>query len=519
MRTRMIERVKQLRSGERGWVLVIAMAVMAIMLVVGIGVLKLVDTQANVGGAERIRESSFDAAEGLLYSESAVLQKAWPRTPVQAYIPTCDQTNYATNTDQCPDAAKLFGSGQIFNNQDDNKPGLTWRIQVRDDVGASQANPNPIYVAGTAAGQVDSTLNGCTDANGNNAICTYDANGDKKLWVRAEAFVNGKTRMLVALLQLESFRLPFAKNAVVGGSLTVSNQGNKTVVDTTGSQVVVRCSPSPNTTLAAAAAQNATSITVASNTGFANDQTISIDTGTSYETINTAKNNAVSGTTINLASGLALAHSSGVQVSLAPQGSNSCENWLPNKSQVSPGSNYSSQTSYPPGLSPGQLAAIEASADCVYSGTGTSTAPVGACGSTTAACPPQTNAGWTGKIVIKGPAQCTMNPPNNTDINSETNPGFVVVENGTLDIEANSNYYGVIYMANQQNATNDPSNPVVKINGTGSVIGGVAVDGNGAVVLGQNLAVRFDANAFISFSAAGAAGLVQNTWRELGPGQ
>jgi hypothetical protein len=51
------------------------------------------------------------------------------------------------------------------------------------------------------------------------------------------------------------------------------------------------------------------------------------------------------------------------------------------------------------------------------------------------------------------------------------------------------------------------------------VFGGIAVDGRGAVQLGQNLAVKFDANAFTSFSAAGAAGLVQNTWRELGPTQ
>jgi len=230
----------------------------------------------------------------------------------------------------------------------------------------------------------------------------------------------------------------------------------------------------------------------------------------------------VNGNVISLATPLHFPHAANVQVSLAPGAAgNTCENWDPSKqnAQVSPPAGYASQTAYPPALSPGQLAAVEASADCVYSGTGSTTAPAGSCGSTTAACPPQTNAGWTGKIVIKGPAACTMNPPGNTAINAPSAPGYVVVENGTLDVESNSTYYGVIYMGNQQNAANDPSNPVLTIGGTGTVIGGVAVDGSGAVKLGQNLAVKFDANAFTSFSAAGAAGLVQNTWRELGPGQ
>jgi Tfp pilus assembly protein PilX len=513
----MIERLNLRSEGERGWVLVTAMAVMAIMLVIGLGTLKLVDAQSKEGGRERTRESSLNTAEGLLYAQSAVLQKLWPSSPATAYLPTCDQSNFGANSGQCPNASELIGSGQVFNNVDELVNGLTWKLQVRDDVGASQANPNPIYDRTT----VDATTNGCVSSSGAAAVCTYDANGDKKLWVRAEAFVNGKTRRLVALLQLENFKIPFAKNAVVGGSLTVSNAGNKTIVDTTGSQVVVRCSPSPNTTTTGAVAKNATSIPVSTTTGFTTGQSIAIDTGGTYEVVKTvASGTLISGSSVNIQSpGFTVAHVSGVQVSLAPP--NSCEGWDPNKAkaQVSPAPSYSSQSTYPPALTPGQLAALEASATCVYSGTGATYAPAGTCGSTTAACPPDTNAGWTGKIVIKGPAACAMNPSGNSDINSASTPGYIVIENGTFNIQANSNYYGVVYMGNLQGAGNDPSNPVITVGGNGTVFGGIAVDGNGAVQLGQNLAVKFDANAFTAFSAAGAAGLVQNTWRELGPTQ
>jgi len=85
-----------------------------IMLVVGIGTLKVVDFQSGQGAVERARESSFNTTEGLLYAESAVLQKAWPKTPTQAYVSSCNNANFTSNTGQCPNASELIGTTPDF---------------------------------------------------------------------------------------------------------------------------------------------------------------------------------------------------------------------------------------------------------------------------------------------------------------------------------------------------------------------------------------------------------------------
>ena len=62
------------------------------------------------------------------------------------------------------------------------------------------------------------------------------------LWVQARAVVRGRPRNLVALLKREQFAEAFgASNAVTAGSFETTNSGNKTIIDATGSQVVVRC--------------------------------------------------------------------------------------------------------------------------------------------------------------------------------------------------------------------------------------------------------------------------------------
>jgi Tfp pilus assembly protein PilX len=516
--------MKRARS-EEGWVLVVAVSVMSIMLVTGLATLKIVDTQSQASSGERIRESSFNLAEGLLYSEANILQRNWPRKAPCTPLATgcgydvagsgtaayqCTDVNAGSNLTQCPNPLELIGAGKVFSNTDDTR-NATWTVQVRDNSGSSAV----VY----DRAQVDApSTAACAAATNVATRCSWDKNADRRVWVRVDTRVNGKTRMLVALLQLDQFAIPFPHNAVVAGSVSVSNSGNKTVVNTTGSQVVVRCTPSPfATTTGPIPVTGGTSLLVPVNTtsGIERKMLMVLDTGASAETVQVSNAWVVGTSPVLLTAAVKKPHAVNSPFVIAPgpqpngvTGSNTCQNWDPTKQnpQVSPQYNYTANSAYPSGLTAAQLPGIELGADTVYDGS----------------CPSDANGGaaWKGRIYILNPpgGGCIMNPTNaggNSDINTLTDPGWIIVENGTFQIQGNTNYYGVVYCANKQLSTG----VVLTIASTAQVIGGVAVDGMGQVSLGQNLAVTFYDNAFNSFSASGAAGLVQNSWRELAVGQ
>lgn len=117
----------------------------------------------------------------------------------------------------------------------------------------------------------------------------------------------------------------------------------------------------------------------------------------------------------------------------------------------------------------------------------------------------------TGKVVYIVNGGCVYRA--NYNFNSASSPGVVVVENGSLEINGTSTYYGVIYMVNRTNL----SNPAVfTTQGAASVQGSVAIDGVGGMDAGSSaMNVSYDPNAFRALQGAGQSGIVQNSWREL----
>lgn len=554
----MKSRLSQLRSRrEDGWVIVIAVVVMTLMLGLGLAVAKLVDNQAKLSGTERVRESSFNMAEGLLTAEAKLLQRSWPSKPMCAgnstgcALPTaavnaaganaCTNLNAATYPNQCPNPTEVRDA---FRNVDTNAS-FSWSIQVRDDRFCAGL-PNPIYFRGTAAancnagnpGGVDVTDTGCVNDSNAAFLCNYDANSgtpNRRLWVRIDATVNGKTRSLVALLQLEKLGIPFPANAVTAGSVNFSNAGNKVIVDTTGGNIVARCTSPGATTMVGNLLNNNLSFLIDSTN--VNNYTVGakyvLGSGTTAETVTIASriiDPLGSGKVrITLTAAATQPHVAGERFLLAPgQNGNTCEQWI-HGVQVTPQFNYVENPNYSNGLSAAQLSLIEEGGATVY--------PAGT-------CPPTSTAGWTGQIVILQAPQgsgnntgCTMSASGNTAFNSASAPGFVIVVDQAggagagpaLTIPNNTTYYGVVYVVNQQGAgPNDPA--PLSIGSNAQICGGVAVDGAGQVFIGQanqgnsaifcnghqtGASIIFDPNAFNAFSAAGAAGLVQNTWREL----
>jgi Tfp pilus assembly protein PilX len=109
----------------------------------------------------------------------------------------------------------------------------------------------------------------------------------------------------------------------------------------------------------------------------------------------------------------------------------------------------------------------------------------------------------------------------NGTANTETNPGFLVLANGTLELSGNSTYYGVIYAANLQKS----SEAVVKLQGGTLVVGGIIVDGAGGIEFGSSgnggnpANLTFDSLAIHNLTISAGAASTRNSFRILPTGQ
>jgi Tfp pilus assembly protein PilX len=223
---------------EDGWAVVTALSVMMLMFGIGVAAYAYVDNQTRQSRVEREEESSFNLTEAAMQQQGFVLSNAWPGNAAGAFTTDCVQTT-AAGTPGCPDPANLANTSGTGNfSLPDFKSGTTWQTEIRD---------NPVVGGSSEFWDPSVRTASCQGTGG--SPCRWDANGDKKMWVRASATVRGRTRTIVALLKREELTEPFPRTAVTAGSMDVTNNGNKTVVDASGSQVVLRCTssdPLPN---------------------------------------------------------------------------------------------------------------------------------------------------------------------------------------------------------------------------------------------------------------------------------
>jgi len=125
-----------------------------------------------------------------------------------------------------------------------------------------------------------------------------------------------------------------------------------------------------------------------------------------------------------------------------------------------------------------------------------------------ATCP----ASWpTGVVVWIESGNCSYS--SNTTINSQAQPGLLLVNNGTLTLGGTGDYWGVIYCVNAQGS----NGVVLSLNGSGTLHGGVFADGQGIVSAGgtSNNNIKYEDSALSAVKGYGSAGLIQNTWREI----
>ncbi len=158
---------------EAGWTLVIAMMLMGIMASMALATFAVVDRQQEESGNTRKRETAYNIAEGILNAQIYALSTDWAGKGKAAnpYQP-CTQ---ASSGARCPTSATISG---LFASPD-TASGMSWRTEVHDN-----NDPNPSFYSEATT----------------RAAPGYDANGDNKLWVRAQATARGKTRTLIALV-------------------------------------------------------------------------------------------------------------------------------------------------------------------------------------------------------------------------------------------------------------------------------------------------------------------------------
>ena len=109
----------------------------------------------------------------------------------------------------------------------------------------------------------------------------------------------------------------------------------------------------------------------------------------------------------------------------------------------------------------------------------------------------------------------------NAVFNTQTKPGFVIILNAdsSLQIAKNSIYWGILYHRNQPTAGLPGGSNGTLINlgpGCAQVLGGVIIDGPGRLVAGScGDQITFVDSAYDNIKTIGAAGIIQNTWREI----
>lgn len=217
------------RRDEDGWALVIALILMLIMAGVAMATMAYVDNEQHQSAVGRERETSFNYAEATLNAQihALALPGKWPgvggaTNSAVAYPTSCTQ---ASTDSRCPTAATLAG---LFASPDTSR-GAKWTTMVRDNSGPAGAQTfwNDSMIAGSP---------------------TYDANRDGKVWVRAQAVVQGHKRTMVALVRAEQQPEDIPHAALIAGRLSISNMGQKPIIDATGTSaaagaIQLRCTP------------------------------------------------------------------------------------------------------------------------------------------------------------------------------------------------------------------------------------------------------------------------------------
>lgn len=378
---------------QEGSALIAAVMLMVMMMGVALAAYALVDTEQTMSATERRREVAFNLSEQVLNAQVYKLSRHWPAAGrLDNPYPDCGA---GVVDSRCPDGAAIV---QRFGGPD-LAAGATWTTAVRDN-----NSPNLNYYDDAV------TL----------AQPHYDANGDDRVWVRAQAAVPGTRRTIVALVRVNRQVEEMPRGVLLAGRFGTTNSGLKVIVETAGAALNVRC------------------------------------------------------------------------LTRTPE----CLDYSAQKGQVSPDS---TRPGYTGGnaMSDEQIARLRERA--IAEGTYHESCP----------------ASPSGALVFVESGDCFYNNSASPCCNTVADPGVLIINRGTLSLDGNIVFHGMVYMPNR----NGSSGWVISLNGTAMIRGAAVVDGPGGLLAGSSgLNLSYDPNVFNRVLSYPSAGVVQNTWREIAAG-
>jgi Tfp pilus assembly protein PilX len=219
--------LEKLPGDESGSALVAAILILLITLGLGMAILSQADVQTRQTGVQASGEATYNAAEGALEAEAHLLQRSWPTAPTSA----CNQSSAPSTF--CPGTALTNSLSTTYTGNLYTNP--QWTVRIVDDSGGASADYYDDQTVSTAP--------------------SYDANGNGRLWLRAETVIRGQKRIVVSQMARQTTIVQLPRNTITAGGAFTSNRGNKVIIENTDAapgssltgSVNVRCESSTST--------------------------------------------------------------------------------------------------------------------------------------------------------------------------------------------------------------------------------------------------------------------------------
>jgi hypothetical protein len=189
-------------TDERGSTVVTALLAAMVMMMLGMALLTIVDTQARQSGQERTRDKTFNLSESVLTNEAFVLARNWPEL-APASNPACSAAGAGFadtlgSTAAAPAAVERLRPNLNDSYKNDSSySGATWQVNICDDTAGSTVWSDTLL-----------------------SNKTWDANDNNMVWVHAQSTVNSKTRAVVGLVRVRDAAVLDSKYALIAGRVT-----------------------------------------------------------------------------------------------------------------------------------------------------------------------------------------------------------------------------------------------------------------------------------------------------------
>jgi Tfp pilus assembly protein PilX len=229
--------------------MIIAILILFVVLAIGTALLTTAIGQQRSAFNEQSSETAYSLAEAALNAQVFALSQQWPTSgdapqpsssPNLGYPTSC---NAASNgTSYCPAASDL-SSAYPANSQ-------TCPTGTQKDVWSSSSSVSngwTTYVRDAGAGgSASQSLFTSTGSAGEQNALPFDASGSGAVWVRAVGILNCHIAVVVAKVSEQVVGLNFPKSLLNANSFTISDSGNKDILNTQdpngkSSQISLRC--------------------------------------------------------------------------------------------------------------------------------------------------------------------------------------------------------------------------------------------------------------------------------------